>query len=137
MVAPASLRPKSEQIELHAERQKFLKRRWRGEARDGTEFGFDLEARLTHGCVIFQTEQADYVVLQKPELVYEIKIESADFAALVGWKIGNLHFPVQILDGLVRVPPDPAIAQLFQREGWSYEEVTVIFNPLKVMPHAP
>ena len=30
-----------ERVELRAERRKFLKRRWRGVAEDGREFGFD------------------------------------------------------------------------------------------------
>ncbi len=136
MVAPASARPEDAQIVLNAERRLFLKRRWRALAGDGTEFGFDLEDRLRDGCVIFQTEAADYVIRQVPELVYQVAIASPDFAALVGWKVGNLHFPVQITADAVRITHDPAILQLLEREGWAYEEAAVVFNPLKVMPHA-
>lgn len=136
MVAPASTRPESEQIFLNAERRLFLKRRWRASAGDGTEFGFDLQERLRHGCVFYQSDFADYIVLQEPELVYQVMVGDPDFAALVGWKIGNLHFPVQITGGLIRTPHDPAIRQLFEREGWPFEEAAVVFNPLRVMPHA-
>ena len=114
----------------------FLKRRWRAAAQDGVEFGFDLEDRLKDGCVIFQTDVADYVLRQIPELVYQIQIASPDFAALVGWKVGNLHFPVQITGEWVRITHDPAIRQLLEREGWPFEEATVVFNPLRVVPHA-
>jgi len=135
-ISNCSKRPEAEQIKLVAERRLFLKRRWRAFAEDGTEFGFDLESRLTHGCVFFQTEQLDYVIWQEPEMVYQVAIAEPHFGALVGWKIGNLHFPVQIIDGHIRITHDPAIAQLLEREGWPFEEVSVVFNPLKVMPHA-
>jgi urease accessory protein len=135
MVAECSRRAESEQVKLIVERRMFLKRRWRAFAEDGTEFGFDLESRLVNGAVIHQTEMADYVIWQQPELVYQIKISSPELAALAGWKIGNLHFPVQIADCSLLVTHDPAIKQLLEREGWPYEEVSVVFNPLKVMPH--
>lgn len=137
MLHETSLRPVSEQIELRVERRLFLKRRWRGVAVDGTEFGFDLETRLKHGCVIHQTEAADYVVRQEPEVVYQIRPGSADEAALMGWKIGNLHLGVQIIDGLIRIVHDVAVLQLCEREGWAFEEVSVVFNPLRVTAHAP
>lgn len=136
MAADSSTRPAAEQIELLAERRLFLKRRWRGVAADGTEFGFDLEARLKHGAVIHQTPNHDYVIHQELETVYEIRPTSADEAALMGWKIGNLHFPVQIVDGVLRVTCDPAIQQLLEREAWPFETVTVVFNPLRVTAHA-
>lgn len=136
MLSEASLRPVSEQVGLLVERRLFLKRRWRCEAADGTEFGFDLETRLKHGCVIHQTETADYVVWQQPEQVYQIRPASADEAALMGWKIGNLHLGVQVVEGGIRITHDVAVLQLFEREGWSFEEVSTVFNPLRVTAHA-
>lgn len=136
MVAPASARPEEAQIILNAERRLFLKRRWRGAAVDGTEFGFDLEDRLRDGCVFFQTDAADYVIRQEPEMVYQVKVDSMALAALVGWKVGNLHFPVQITPDAVRITHDPAILQLLEREGWTFEEASVVFNPLRAVPHA-
>ena len=136
MIADVSKRPATEQIALTAERALFLKRRWRGAADDGVEFGFDLESRLKNGGVFWQTEAHDYVIHQKPELVYQLPIPNVDFAALAGWKIGNLHFPVQITEGFIRTLHDSAIKQLFEREAWTFEEVTVVFNPLRAVPHA-
>lgn len=137
MVAESSERPESERIHLVAERRLFLKRRWRGVAEDGTEFGFDLESRLTNGCVIHRNDRTDYVVLQEPELVYEVQLDTSAQAALVGWKVGNLHLPVEVTDKVVRVIHDPAMRQLCEREGWALSECTVVFNPLRVTPHAP
>ena len=136
MVAESSTRPEVERVRLVAERRLFLKRRWRGVAEDGTEFGFDLESRLKNGCVIHREDRADYVVLQEPELVYEVALESPEQAALVGWKVGNLHLPVEVTGNVVRVVHDPAMRQLCEREEWIVSERTVVFNPLRVTPHA-
>lgn len=136
MSAECSLRPAHEQVRLIAERYLFLKRRWQGVAEDGVEFEFDLESRLKNGCVIHQTGQADYVIVQKPEMVYRVATPTAEMAALAGWKIGNLHFPVQIVDGFILVMIDPMVRTLLDREEWSYEEVSVVFQPLKLPPEA-
>ena len=136
MLEPASSRPPEEQVVLAAERRQFLKRRWRGVAEDGTEFGFDLETRLVDGGVIFQDGGKDYIVRQLPEVVYEVPFESPAHAALVAWKTGNLHLPAQIFDDRIRVLHDEAMAQLLDREGWAFTEPSVLFQPLKAMAHA-
>jgi len=137
MAAEASARPESMQIPLIAERRVFLKRRWRGTAQDGTEFGFDLESRLHDGCVFYQTPEFDYVIRQEHEPVYVVRPRTAEEAALAGWKIGNLHMPVEITDGEIRAMHDPAVRQLLEREGWLFEERTLLFNPLRITAHAP
>jgi urease accessory protein len=136
MLEPASSRPPEEQVALAAERRQFLKRRWRGVAEDGTEFGFDLGSRLAEGGVIFQQGSKDYVVRQLPEVVYEVPFASPAHAALVAWKTGNLHLPAQIFDDRIRVLHDEAMAQLLDREGWAFTEPIVLFQPLKAIAHA-
>jgi urease accessory protein len=136
LIAPSSQLPDEDQVVLVAERRQFLKRRWRGVAEDGTEFGFDLESRLTDGCVVLQQNGKDYIVRQLPETVYEVSFESPAHAALVAWKTGNLHLPAQIFDGFLRVLHDEAMKSLLDREGWAYTEPTVLFQPLKAMAHA-
>jgi len=135
-IADHSARPAAEQIALTAERRLFLKRRWRAAAEDGTEFGFDLESRLHDGCVFHQTPGADYVIRQEHELVYTVRPRTPEEAALIGWKIGNLHMPVEITAGEIRAAHDPAVRQLLEREGWPFAESTVMFNPLRVTAHA-
>ncbi len=71
---------------------------WRSAAGDGTEFGFDLESRLIDGCVIFQDGEIDYIVRQLAESVYEISFSDLAQAALVGWKVGRLHLPAQVME---------------------------------------
>jgi urease accessory protein len=123
MLAEKSSLPLDQQIVLSAERRIFLKRRWRSHASDGTEFGFDLENRLTDR--------------QLPEVVYQIPFDDAAHAALVAWKTGNLHLPAQILDDSILVLHDEAMAQLLQREGWKFSEPEVLFTPMKAIAHAP
>ncbi|MBC8128007.1 MAG: hypothetical protein H8M99_12775 [Gloeobacteraceae cyanobacterium ES-bin-144] len=128
--------PPERRVTLSAERRQFLKRRWRGVADDGTEFGFDLEERLVDGGVIFQRDGKDYIVRQLPEVVYRIPFASAAQAALVAWKTGNLHLPAQILDDAILVLHDEAMAQLLERECWEFSKPEVIFTPMKAMAHS-
>lgn len=133
---PNSARLPEHQVIIAAERRQFLKRRWRGIAADGTEFGFDLNNRLIDGCVVYQTEEKDYIVRQLPELVYELPLESPAQAALVAWKVGNLHLPAQILEKSIRVLHDDAMTQLLEREAWPHTIPEVIFTPMKAMAHS-
>jgi urease accessory protein len=134
MLAERSLRPESARVRLPVERHLFLKRRWQGVAEDGMAFEFDLDSRLRDGCVIHQTDAADYVIAQKEETVFQIAAPTAEQAALVGWKIGNLHFPVQIVDGFIRVTVHPLIEELLTAEDWPHEQVSAVFQPLKLPP---
>jgi urease accessory protein len=136
LVAAASARPPHQVVCLHAERTRFLKRRWRGTAEDGTEFGFDLSDRLHSGCVIHQEPDLDYVIQQIPELVIEIILTTSAQAALVAWKLGNLHYPVEITAASIRVLEDATTLALVVREGWQHSSATVIFKPLRVTAHA-
>lgn len=135
MVAPKSTKSTENTVELAVERRKFLKRRWRGTASDGTDFGFDLESRLTDGCVIFQDGEIDYIVRQLPEKIYEVSFSNHTEGALIGWKVGNLHLPAQVMEGSLRILHDDAMKQLLDREGWAYTEPEVLFTPMKVMAH--
>lgn len=136
MLAATSVLPPDCQIVLHAERRQFLKRRWRGIADDGTDFGFDLDERLVDGCVIHHSAGADYIVRQTPELVYRIPFQTPAQAALVAWKTGNLHMPAQICDDAILVLHDDAMRNLIEREGWECSEPEVLFTPMKAVPHA-
>lgn len=134
LLAEQSSRPEGERMRLLVERHLFLKRRWQGAAEDGTAFEFNLESRLKNGCVIHQTEAADYVIEQKKEPVFQIATPTSAQAALVGWKIGNLHFPVQIVEGFIRVTVHPIVQELLDAEDWPHEQVSVVFQPLKLPP---
>ncbi len=137
MIADFSELSPENQVTLSAERRQFLKRRWRGVAEDGKEFGFDLDTRLIDGCVIFQEDGKDYIVRQLPEIVYEIPLQSLEHAAMVAWKTGNLHLPAQMLPEVIRVLHDDAMRQLLEREGWEFSEPVVLFTPQKAIAHQP
>ena len=122
-------------VELATDRQTLAKRRWRGVAWDGREFGFDLTHPFSDGAAFFETDGSIYVVTQQQEPVIEIDPGKGADAARTGWMIGNLHFPIQIEHGLLRTPDDPAIRQLLDREAIPYSVVERVFHPLKAVAH--
>ncbi len=116
---------------LRVDRLTLAKRRWRGIAEDGEEFGFDLEHPLEHGDAFFQAGLRFYSIEQKPEAVVEVSLsESNAEAARIGWLFGNLHFAIQITDEAVRIADDPAVIQVCEREGLSYTLSEQLFTPL-------
>ncbi len=117
-------------VRIPVDRLTLAKRRWRGVAEDGREFGFDLEKPLADGAAVFQTESL-YVVAQKYEPVLEVTLGTdAPTAARLGWLIGNLHFPLEVTGPAVRVADDPALRQLFAREGIAFLACARVFHPL-------
>jgi urease accessory protein len=123
--------PALERVAIPVDRLTLAKRRWRGVAVDGREFGFDLEKPLDDGAAVAATETALYVIAQKYEPVLEIAAETdAPAAARLGWIIGNLHFPLEVAGTVVRVADDPALRQLFQRERIPFIACKRVFHPL-------
>lgn len=118
-------------VRVPVDRLTLAKRRWRGVAEDGREFGFDLERPLHDGATVFQDEQHEYVIAQKYEPVLEVHlVQDPPAAAKLGWMIGNLHFPLEVTGDAVRVADDPALRQMFEREGIAYAECKRVFHPL-------
>ena len=122
-------------VRLRADRTTLAKRRWRGVAEDGREFGFDLDETLGHGTHFFAEGENQYVLEQAPEEVLEIAVTTLEQAARVAWSLGNLHFGVQALPNAVRVTEDPAVLQLLAREHIAFEKVTCVFLPLSAGAH--
>ena len=116
-------------VRIPVDRLTLAKRRWRGVAEDGREFGFDLDEPLTDGAVVLQ-DGSRYVITQKYEPVIEVAL-GADAAACarLGWLIGNLHFSMEVLGSTVRVADDPALRQLFEREQIAFIAAKRVFHP--------
>lgn len=123
--------PGKPRIELRVERSMLARRRWRACAADGADFGFDLERPINDGAIFFENEAAIYCIVQKPEDLLEIIPGDATQGAWLGWMLGNLHFPIAIGEGAVRVPADPAVRQMLEREHIDFAEVHKVFHPLK------
>ena len=118
-------------IRIFTERLTLAKRRWRGVAEDGGDFGFDLEAPLADGACIFQSESAAYFIAQKYEPVLEVALGTdAPASARLGWMIGNLHFQIEITGDAIRVADDPALRQLFERGRIPFTACKRVFHPL-------
>jgi urease accessory protein len=123
-------------VRVPVDRATLAKRRWRGVAEDGREFGFDLDEPLNDGAHFFAVGDNYYVIEQQPEEVLEIPVATSEQAARVGWCLGNLHFGVQVTANAVRVPDDPAVLQLLAREGMEFRRVNCVFAPLAAGTHA-
>lgn len=118
-------------IRISVERLTLAKRRWRGVAEDGADFGFDLETPLADGACVFQNESANYFIAQKYEAVLEVALGiDAPASARLGWIIGNLHFPLEVAGAIVRVADDSALRQLFEREHIPFVACKRVFHPL-------
>jgi urease accessory protein len=123
--------PASREILLPIDRFTLAKRRWRGAAEDGREFGFDLIAPLHDRAPFFQSSSATYLIAQQPEPVLEIPLSSPEESARLGWLIGNLHFSLQLADGVVRMPDDSALRQMLDREHVQYKTASRVFHPFR------
>lgn len=123
--------PALTRVPVGAGRHTLEKRRWRGFAADGAEFGFDLEHALNDGDVIFAGSQLYYQIEQLREPVLEIALGAAGDAARVGWMIGNLHFKIALTTESIQAPDDPAIRQLLEREGIPFQQTEAVFRPLR------
>lgn len=122
--------PALPEVALRADRQTLAKRRWRGAADDGAEFGFELEAPLKEADVFFQTAAARYVIRQHPEPVVEISLEMAPSAAAgIGWAIGNLHLELQAEATRLRAADEPAVRRLLERLKVPFTATTAVFRP--------
>jgi urease accessory protein len=122
-------------IRLGAPRATLAKRRWRGVAEDGREFGFDLDEALPHGSCFFADGAKQYVLEQAPEEVLEIVVSGPEKTARIAWNLGNLHFGVQITPEAIRVANDSAILQFLARENIAFKKVVCIFLPLSAASH--
>ena len=134
----------AERVPIPVDRLTLAKRRWRGVADDGREFGFDLEQPLHDGEVVWRSADLCYVIAQKAEPLVVIRLgDSPGEAARRGWLFGNLHFPIALEGEQVLVPDDPAVRQLLAREGIAFEIEARTFRPCGIAhahdsgPHHP
>ncbi|MDP4611104.1 MAG: hypothetical protein NWT02_07955 [Opitutales bacterium] len=125
-----------EVISVSVDRHKLARRRWRGEAADGTDFGFDVNEALSHGDCIFATDSAAYVIEQSPEACFLIGLKEAKEAAWIGWMVGNLHFKAAFSEEGVLVQDDLAVEQMLDREHIHYHRVKRVFQPSKQGGHS-
>ncbi|MDE0577339.1 MAG: urease accessory protein UreE [Opitutales bacterium] len=120
----------SPSVSLKVERRVLAKRRWRGQAADGTDFGFDLSAPLKHGDQFHFANEQRYQIEQLPEQVFKVAYPDPREAAHRAWQVGNLHFPAQFTDGYLLVENDLAIRQMLERNDIPFEEAEEVFQPV-------
>ncbi len=118
------------EVAIRVDRQRLAKRRWRAAAEDGTDFGFELAAPLSHGDVAAVTDAARYIIRQAAEPVLEIPLDVApDAAAVIGWAVGNLHFAIEAQATRLLAPDDPGLRQALDRLGIHYHAASEVFQP--------
>ena len=127
-ISPAN--PLVPSIELPVDRHTLAKRRWRGVAADGCEFGFDLERPLANGDCFHQSATASYVIAQASEPLLEVPVLSPVQAAKLAWQVGNLHFPLAIMNHHLWIEDDLAIRQMLVREKILFREIRGVFQPI-------
>ena len=101
-------------VSIPADRHKLARKRWRGTAEDGTDFGFDLTESLNHGDCVWVKNEIAYVIDQSPESCLLIPIGEGKQAAWMGWMIGNLHFKASFSDEGILVQDDLAVVQMLE-----------------------
>lgn len=132
IVRSAIMEPRAalEEVAIEVDRLRLAKRRWRGVAADGTEFGFELETPLAHGAVVWESGGKQYRLLQLPEPLLEVSLQVAPSAAAgIGWAIGNLHLELSAEASRLLTPDDPATRQLLERLRIPFATVNDIFRP--------
>lgn len=123
-------------VAIPVDRHKLARRRWRGTAADGTDFGFDVAEALEHGDCIYETETTSYRIEQEPEDCLLIPIREGREAAWIGWMVGNLHFKASFSEEGVLVQDDLAVIQMLDREHIHYHRVARVFQPTKQGGHS-
>ncbi len=108
------------EISLSVERRVLAKRRWRGQAEDGTVFGFDLEIPLQNRVCFHAEGKRNYIIAQKPEPVFQVSFSTQREAAHLAWQVGNLHFPAQFNDSYLIVEGDLAVRLMLERNQNSF-----------------
>ena len=124
------------EVAIRLDRQKLAKRLWRAKAEDGTDFGFEGNDPARDGDLLAQVQGFRYVVRQLAEPVLEIPLDvAADDAAVIGWAVGNLHFPIEGQPGRLLAPDDPGLRQALDRLGVPYHAVEEVFRPRRFAGH--
>jgi len=122
--------PALPEVAVRVERRQLARRRWRAAADDGAEFGFELDLPLAHGDVVWVSAGARYVMRQSAEPVLVIPLDGAPAAAAVtGWIVGNLHFPVEAQPGRLLAPDERALRRMLERIGIPYHDAVECFQP--------
>lgn len=132
---PDEIRDDFPRVVLTADRSTLHKRRWRGVAANGREFGFDLDRPLVHGDCFYADGETRYMIEQVSEAVLEMTIMQPDIAARVAWTLGNLHLVVQVLPDAIRVADDPVARRALMDGHISFQPASRVFLPISSRAH--
>lgn len=64
------------------------------------------------------------------EAVLEISFQDCAQAVKIAFEVGNLHFPLALVEGKILVPDDKAMVRLMERLDARFERRQMIFDPI-------
>lgn len=110
-------------------------RRWmrgRFTTTQGRKIGIALPTGTTPapGAVLYVGADWYLKIEAAPEALLEISAADCAEAVKIAFEVGNLHFPLALVDGNILVPDDKAMVRLMERLGVHYERRQAIFNPI-------
>ncbi len=85
---------------------------------------------LEPGQVLWVEKDWYLTVLAAPEPVLAISPGNSQIALRIAFEVGNRHFPLAVEGERLLVPDDPAMAQLLNRLGVSWQRLSAIFQPI-------
>jgi urease accessory protein len=100
----------------------------------GRELGIALETGtvLQPGSILCVEQDWYAVVEAAEEPTLAITPSNSTEALRVAYEVGNRHFPLALEGGDLLVPDDPAMLQLLERLGVSWERRNAVFAPLGI-----
>ena len=118
------------EIAVLVERRSLARRIWRTFAEDGMDLGFDLKEPLRDGDLVLVTEEARYVMRQRPEPVLEIPLDVApSLAAVIGWTIGNMHCAIEAQADRLVAADEGGLHLVLERGKIPFRRNRTIFQP--------
>jgi len=82
------------------------------------------------GTVLYVGEDWYLKLEAAPEDVLEIYFEDPAEAVKIAFEVGNLHFPLALVEGKILVPDDKTMVRLMERLGVRYERRQTVFHPI-------
>jgi len=119
------------EIPVHADRWQLSKLRWRAEAADGRDFGFEMDTPLHHGDIVCCNDYSYYIIHQTEEMVLVVNTADKEMATKIAWSIGNLHQLLQVNGEELISADDPSLRQLFDQLHVAYKVESRRFEPMR------
>jgi urease accessory protein len=121
---------------LTADERRWGRRRVRTRAGRELHLALPTGSRLTPGEILHVGSDWYVRIEAAREAVLAVRPSSFTEGVRLAFEVGNRHFTLAVDDGVLLVPDDPSMVQLFDRLGIAYERTRAPFAPLGFgLPH--